>query len=102
MLSALRTLFLSRSSHALCIICSHQGLVEGLVDVEVLPLFGGSLAGALETTFLALVSQLFKGDFGLLVVNEFSHVALCKNEHDRLCGLDFLDFVAPLVNIGKA
>ena len=82
-LSVLGTDFLSCSVHLLRLVCSDQGLVKGLVDVEVFPLFRRGLAGALETTCLALSCQRFKGD-NLIGVDNISHVALREDEHDRL------------------
>ena len=81
-LSALTTILLSRSN-GLRIVSGHQGLVKGLVDIEVLPLFGRGLAGALETTLLALFRQRSEGD-KLVWIDDISHITLCQDEHDGL------------------
>ena len=99
-LSALTTILLS-CSNGLRLVSGDQSLVKGLVDIEVLPLFGRGLAGALETTSLALGRQRFEGD-KLVFIDDISHITLCQDEHDGLWWLNFLDLVAPLVDIIEA
>ena len=71
---------------------SDQGLVEGFVDIEVLPDLRARLGGESQ---LHLPLLLLDCCDGYRLVNHFCQVGLCEDERDGLLGLDIRNFGLP-------
>ena len=78
-----------------------DGLLEGLVDIKVMPLLGGGLIHADQSMLLPRVLELLSRHNLILVLIHVTEVLLCGDEHDG-CVLHLTtDLSLPLLDVAE-
>ena len=78
-------------------VTSDDGLLEHLVDIEVLPLLARSFCDALECKLILLLSDHFQGNRVVYIVGQ---VALGQGDQNRCVWHNLADLSRPPFHIG--